>query len=123
MTDTDSTDVSEHESRRRYELEDTGFREVPKRWRKFYRHWQGDGDQLGPNEIQCPVCKVVIRSHHEFRPGDRGTACRACLEWSSWRTPTARSRPKSSTTGSSREPTSQPTLDVEARQDPIEPLR
>lgn len=78
MTDTDSTDITERDSRRHYELEDTGFREVPKRWRKFYRHWQGDGDQLAPNEIQCPVCKVIIRSHHEYRPGDR-VYCMPCM--------------------------------------------
>lgn len=57
--------------RRTYELEETGFREVPKRWRKFYRHWSGPGDVLAPNEVICPVCKVVIRSHRELRPGDR----------------------------------------------------
>jgi len=64
--------------RRTYELEDTGFREVPKRWRKFYRVWQGPGDSLAPNEIICPVCKVVIRSHREFRPGDRAY-CMPCM--------------------------------------------
>ncbi len=64
--------------RQRFELEETGFREVPKRWRKFYRHWLGDGDVLAPNEIQCPVCKVIIRSHHEFRPGDK-VYCMPCM--------------------------------------------
>ena len=77
-TDTATTDVTEAGSRRHYELEDTGFREVPKRWRKFYRVWTGEGDQLAPNEIQCPVCKVIIRSHHEFRPGDR-VYCMPCM--------------------------------------------
>lgn len=64
--------------RRTYELEDTGFREVPKRWRKFYRVWQGAGDVLAPNEVICPVCKVVIRSYREFRPGDR-VYCMPCM--------------------------------------------
>ncbi|MCB1029853.1 MAG: hypothetical protein KDA95_00860 [Acidimicrobiales bacterium] len=64
--------------RQRFELEDTGFKEVPKRWRKFYRIWQGEGDSLGPNEVICPVCKVVIRSHREFRPGDR-VYCMPCM--------------------------------------------
>jgi hypothetical protein len=64
--------------RRRYELEETGFREVPKRWRKFYRIWQGEGDVLAPNELICPVCKVVIRSHRELRPGDR-VYCMPCM--------------------------------------------
>ena len=64
--------------KQRFELEETGFREVPKRWRKFYRHWLGDGDVLAPNEIQCPVCKVIIRSHHEFRPGDK-VYCMPCM--------------------------------------------
>ena len=54
------------------------FFEVPKRWRKFYRHWAGPGDVLAPNEVQCPVCKVVIRSHREFRPGDR-VYCMPCM--------------------------------------------
>lgn len=64
--------------RRTYELEETGFREVPKRWRKFYRHWKGPLDPLAPNEVVCPVCKVVIRSHRELRPGDR-VYCMPCM--------------------------------------------
>lgn len=73
-----SSGASDTSPRRKFELDDTGFREVPKRWRKFYRHWKGEGDVLGPNEIQCPVCKVIIRSHHEFRPGDR-VYCMPCM--------------------------------------------
>ncbi|GIW39811.1 MAG: hypothetical protein KatS3mg076_0388 [Candidatus Binatia bacterium] len=64
--------------RRRFELEDTGFDEVPKKYRKFYRKWGGEGDRLGPNEILCPVCKVVIRSTRELRPGDR-LYCMPCM--------------------------------------------
>jgi len=64
--------------RQRFELEETGFKEVPKRWRRFYRHWQGEGDSLGPNEVICPVCKVVIRSTRELRPGDR-VYCMPCM--------------------------------------------
>ncbi len=64
--------------RRTYELEETGFREVPKRWRRFYRIWQGEGDTLAPNEVICPVCKVVIRSRRELRPGDR-VYCMPCM--------------------------------------------
>jgi len=70
-----STDDS---PRRTYELEETGFKEVPKRWRKFYRLWKGPLDQLAPNEVICPVCKVVIRSHRELRPGDR-VYCMPCM--------------------------------------------
>ena len=66
------------ETRRSYELGETGFLEVPKRWRKFYRHWDGPGDELAPNEVVCPVCKVVIRSHREFRPGDK-VYCMPCM--------------------------------------------
>ena len=65
-------------SRRRYELEETGFREVPKKWRKFYRHWGGPLDVLAPNEVVCPVCKVVIRSTRELRPGDK-VYCMPCM--------------------------------------------
>lgn len=64
--------------RRTYDLDETGFREVPKKWRKFYRHWQGAGDSLAPNEVICPVCKVVIRSRRELRPGDR-VYCMPCM--------------------------------------------
>jgi hypothetical protein len=28
--------------------------------------------------VICPVCKVVIRSHREFRPGDR-VYCMPCM--------------------------------------------
>lgn len=59
-------------------MDDCGFREVPKKWRKFYRYWEGEGDALGPNEIICPVCKVVIRSKRELRVGDR-LYCMPCM--------------------------------------------
>jgi len=64
--------------RRRFELTDTGFDEVPKKYRKFYRKWGGAEDVLAPNEVLCPVCKVVIRSPRELRPGDR-VYCMACM--------------------------------------------
>ena len=73
-----STADIEEPPRRRYELEETGFNEVPKKWRKFYRHWGGPGDELAPNEVMCPVCKVVIRSNRELRPGDR-VYCMPCM--------------------------------------------
>ena len=64
--------------RQRFILEDTGFDEVPKKYRRFYRKWKGEGDSLGPNEVICPVCKVVIRSTRELRPGDR-VYCMPCM--------------------------------------------
>jgi len=64
--------------RQRYVLEDTGFDEVPQKYRKFYRKWGGPGDVLAPNEVLCPVCKVVIRSTRELRPGDR-VYCMPCM--------------------------------------------
>ena len=76
----DAPDAEAREGpRRRYRLEDdTGFDEVPKRYRRFYRRWQGEGDALAPNEVLCPVCKVVIRSARELRPGDR-VYCMPCM--------------------------------------------
>ncbi len=64
--------------RRRYELEETGFDEVPRKYRRFYRKWEGPDDPLAPNEALCPVCKIVIRSTRELRPGDR-LYCMACM--------------------------------------------
>lgn len=65
--------------RQRYQLrDDTGFDEVPKKYRRFYRRWQGKGDELAPNEVICPVCKVVIRSARDLRPGDR-VYCMPCF--------------------------------------------
>lgn len=64
--------------RRRYELDDRGFDEVPRKYRKYYRRWEGEGDQLAPNEAWCPVCKIVIRSARELREGDR-IYCMACM--------------------------------------------
>ncbi len=64
--------------RRRFVLTDTGFNEVPKKYRRFYRKWKGDGDSLAPNEVICPVCKVVIRSSRELREGDR-VYCMPCM--------------------------------------------
>lgn len=65
-------------ARRRFELDDRGFDEVPKKYRKYYRRWGGPGDALAPNEVLCPVCKVVVRSTRELRPGDR-IYCMACM--------------------------------------------
>ena len=48
--------------RQRFVLDDQGFDEVPKKYRRFYRRWKGEGDSLGPNEALCPVCKIVVRS-------------------------------------------------------------
>lgn len=66
-------------ARQRYQLKDnTGFDEVPKKYRRFYRRWRGKGDKLAPNEVICPVCKVVIRSARDLRPGDR-VYCMPCF--------------------------------------------
>ena len=65
--------------RKRYALaDDTGFNEVPKKYRRFYRKWRGEADTLAPNEVLCPVCKVVIRSARDLRPGDR-VYCMPCF--------------------------------------------
>ena len=72
------TDASGEAPRQRFVLDDTGFDEVPKKYRRFYRKWRGAGDVLAPNEVVCPVCKVVIRSTHELRPGDR-VYCMPCM--------------------------------------------
>ncbi len=63
--------------RQEYAVSDTGFEDVPKKYRRFYRRWQGASDELAPNEVLCPVCKVVIRSPKELRPGDR-VYCMPC---------------------------------------------
>jgi hypothetical protein len=64
--------------RQRFVLEDTGFDEVPKKYRRFFRKWKGPGDRLAPNEVICPVCKVVIRSSRTLLPGDR-VYCMPCM--------------------------------------------
>jgi len=64
--------------RKRYELHDEGFREVPKKYRRFYRGWEGADDVIAPNEALCPVCKIVIRSRYEMRAGDR-VFCMTCM--------------------------------------------
>ena len=76
----ESSNLPEREKPRvRYRLEDdTGFDEVPKKYRRFYRRWRGKGDQLAPNEVICPVCGVVIRSARDLRPGDR-VYCMPCF--------------------------------------------
>ncbi|MGD9965950.1 MAG: hypothetical protein AB7T59_05475 [Hyphomonadaceae bacterium] len=70
--------ATETRPRRTFVLDDTGFKEVPKRFRRFYRHWRGAGDVLAPNEALCPVCKVVIRSVKELRAGDL-VYCMPCM--------------------------------------------
>jgi hypothetical protein len=71
-------EAEEATPRQRFLLEDTGFDEVPAKYRRFYRKWRGPGDALAPNEVICPVCKVVIRSTSELRPGDR-VYCMPCM--------------------------------------------
>ncbi len=73
-----ATDRSSEAPRQRFELDDRGFDEVPRKYRKFYRRWGGPGDDLAPNEVLCPVCKVVVRSTRELREGDR-IYCMACM--------------------------------------------
>ena len=64
--------------RQRFVLDDSGFDEVPKKYRRFYRKWRGPKDRLAPNEVICPVCKVVIRSSRTLLPGDR-VYCMPCM--------------------------------------------
>lgn len=72
-------DLRKERVRQRFILaNDTGFNEVPKKYRKFYRRWAGPGDALALNEVLCPVCKVVIRSTRELRDGDR-VYCMPCM--------------------------------------------
>ena len=43
------SDASEREKpRQRYVLDDRGFDEVPKKYRRFYRRWDGADDALAP---------------------------------------------------------------------------
>ncbi|MBE9540184.1 MAG: hypothetical protein IMF06_13955 [Proteobacteria bacterium] len=74
----DDAPGSKAQPRQRYVLDDTGFNEVPKKYRKFYRKFGGPGDTLAPNEVLCPVCMVVVRSSRELRPGDR-VYCMPCF--------------------------------------------
>ena len=78
--DQESSDESKRDKpRQRYKLkDDTGFDEVPKKYRRFYRRWEVKGDTLAPNEVICPVCMVVIRSARDLRPGDR-VYCMPCF--------------------------------------------
>jgi hypothetical protein len=71
-------EIREDRPRQRFVLDDQGFDEVPKKYRRFYRCWRGPEDTLGPNEALCPVCKIVVRSTRELRPGDR-VYCMACM--------------------------------------------
>ena len=47
------------EPRQRYELEETDFNEVPRKWRRFYRYWGGPDDQLAPNEVMAHMCTAI----------------------------------------------------------------
>ena len=76
--DGDPVTGADEGERQRFVLEDTGFDEVPKKYRRFYRKWKGPGDVLAANEAICPVCKVVIRSTRELREGDR-LYCMPCM--------------------------------------------
>lgn len=78
MVDPLESTAEDTRPRQRFILEETGFDEVPPKYRKFYRKWTGPGDQLAANEVICPVCKVVIRSSRELRPGDR-VYCMPCM--------------------------------------------
>lgn len=66
------------QARRIFRLDEGDFDEVPPRFRRFYRRWKGEQDSLAPNEVLCPVCKVVVRSTRELREGDR-VYCMPCM--------------------------------------------
>jgi hypothetical protein len=78
MTSKAGASTTEERPRRRFALDETGFDEVPAKYRKFYRKWKGADDLLEPNEVLCPICKVVIRSSRELRPGDP-VYCMCCF--------------------------------------------
>ena len=78
MSDPLENTAEETAPRQRFVLDDRGFDEVPEKYRRFYRKWDGPADVLAPNEALCPVCKIVIRSTRELRPGDR-VYCMACM--------------------------------------------
>ena len=63
-----------------FELQDTGFNEVPLAYRKYYRAYLGDGDILSENEVLCPVCRVIIRSENTLYPDDK-VFCLVCFSW------------------------------------------
>ena len=71
-------EIESDRPRQRFVLDETGFDEVPKKYRRFYRRWGGTTDLLAINEVLCPVCKVVIRSTRELREGDR-VYCMPCM--------------------------------------------
>jgi hypothetical protein len=71
-------EIESDRPRQRFVLDETGFDEVPKKYRRFYRRWAGATDLLAINEVLCPVCKVVIRSTRELREGDR-VYCMPCM--------------------------------------------
>lgn len=75
---TGSDITADKKPRQRYVLDETGFDEVPRKYRKFYRRFGGEGDTLAPNEVLCPVCMVVVRSSRELRAGDR-VYCMPCF--------------------------------------------
>ena len=77
-SDASTPEASPDDAHSRYELDETGFNEVPKKWRKFYRHWGGPTDKLARNEVMCPVCKIVIRSTRDLQPGDK-VYCMPCM--------------------------------------------
>ena len=78
MIDPLQDDSARDAPRQRYVLDETGFDEVPVKYRRFYRKWRGAEDSLAPNEVLCPVCRVVIRSTRDLRVGDR-VYCMPCM--------------------------------------------
>jgi hypothetical protein len=78
MNERDRASAADTEVHERFVLEETGFDEVPARLRRYYRHWRGHADALGPNEILCPVCRVVLRSTLALRVGGE-LYCLPCL--------------------------------------------
>ena len=78
MTDPLELPKAGRRPRQTFDLAETGFNEVPTRFRRCDRRWRGPLDKLAPNEALCPVCKVVIRSTKELRAGDR-VYCMPCM--------------------------------------------
>ena len=48
----DTPDPVDETPRQTFDLEETGFIEVPKKWRRFYRYWNGVGDAVRVSTVR-----------------------------------------------------------------------
>ncbi len=71
-------EVESDRPRHRFVLDETGFDEAPKKYRRFYRRWGGATDMLALNEVLCRFARWSFARLGSFARVTASIACPVC---------------------------------------------